>query len=76
MEFGLRQGWRGSDAFIVTGDSGVDAGRCADELQCFWCACTVVSLPEDQSRQSCCHEMTSQGSLMLFREGTIKGEHI
>ena len=32
-------------------------------------------LLEDQSRQSWHHEMTSQGSLMLFREGTIKGEH-
>ena len=31
MEFGLRKRWRGSDAFIVFGDSGVDASRCTDE---------------------------------------------
>ena len=50
MEFGLRKRWRGLDASIVTGDSGLDAGRCADELQCFLCTCTVVFLLEDQSR--------------------------
>ena len=43
--------------------------------QCFWCACTVVFPLEDQSRQLWYHEMTSQGSLVLLREGTIKGEH-
>ena len=75
MEFGLRKRWRGSDAFIVFRDSSMDASRCADEQQCFWCACTVVFLPEDQSRWSWHHEMTSQGSLVLFWEGTIKGEH-
>ena len=75
MEFGLRKRSRGLDAFIVTGDSSMDASRCADELQCFWCACTVFFLPEDQSRQLWHHEITSQGSLMLFWEGTIKGEH-
>ena len=42
MEFGLRKRWRCSDAFIVIGDSVMDAGRCAEELQCFQCACTVV----------------------------------
>ena len=50
MEFGLRKRQRGSDASIVTGDSGVDAGRCTDKLQCFLCTCTVVFLLEDQSR--------------------------
>ena len=75
MEFRLRKRWRGSDAFIVTGDSSKDAGGCADDLQCFWCACAVVFLPEDQSRQSWHLEMMSQGSLMLFWEETIKGEH-
>ena len=75
MEFGLRKRWRGSDAIIVIWDPGMDAGGCPDELQCFWCACTVVFLLEDQSRQSRHHEMMSQGSLMLFWEGTIKGEH-
>ena len=75
MEFGLRKRWRGSDASIVTRDSGVDAGRCADELQCFLCTITVVFLPEDQSRWLYHHEMTSQWSLMLFWEGTIKGEY-
>ena len=50
MKFGLRKRWRGSDASIVTRDSGIDAGRCADELQCFLCACAVVFPLEDQSR--------------------------
>ena len=50
MEFGLRKRWRGSDAFIVTRDSGVDAGRCADKLQCFQCTCAVVFPLEDQSK--------------------------
>ena len=50
-EFGLRKRQRGLDAFIVTGDSGMDASRCADELQCFQCTCTVVFPLEDQSRQ-------------------------
>ena len=49
-EFGLRKRWRGSDAFIVIRDSGMDAGGCTDELQYFWCACAVVFLPKDQSR--------------------------
>ena len=49
-ELKLRKRWRGLDAFIVIGDSGVDASRCTDELQCFQCACTVVFPPEDQSR--------------------------
>ena len=31
MEFRLSKRWRGLDAFIVFGDSGMDAGRCADE---------------------------------------------
>ena len=43
MKFGLRKRWRSSDASIVTGDSSIDASRCTDELQCFLCACTVVS---------------------------------
>ena len=75
MEFGLSKRQRGLDAFIVFGDSSVDAGKCADEWWCFQCTCTVVFLPEDQSRWSWHHEMMSQRSLMLFREGTIKGEH-
>ena len=49
-EFRLRKRQRGLDAFIVIRDSGMDAGRCTDELQCFWCACAVVFLLEDQSR--------------------------
>ena len=55
--------------------SGVDAGGCTDEHWQFWCTCTVVFLPEDQSRWSWHHYMMSWGSLMLLREGTIKGEH-
>ena len=46
------------------------------ELWHFLCTCTAVFPPEDQSRWLWCHEMTSQWSLMLFWEGTIKGEHI
>ena len=75
MEFGLRKRQRGSDASIVTGDSGMDAGRCADKLQHFLCTCTVVFPLEDQSRWSWYYAMMSQWSLMLFWEGTIKGEH-
>ena len=37
MEFGLRKRWRFSDVSIVTRDSGDDACRCTDELQCFLC---------------------------------------
>ena len=55
--------------------SGMDAGECADEWQYFQCTCAVVFPMEDQSRQLWHHEMMSQGSLMLLREGTIKGEH-
>ena len=55
--------------------SDMDASRCADEQQGFQCTCTVVFLLEDQSRQSWHHEMMSQWSLMLLREGTIKGQH-
>ena len=75
MEFGLRKRQRGSDASIVTGDSGIDASRCTDKLWHFLCACTVVFPLEDQSRWSGQHEITSQWSLMLFQEVTIKGEH-
>ena len=75
MKFGLRKRWRGSDVAIVTGDSGDDTVRCADELWHFLCACTVVFLPEDQSRWLWCHEMMSQWSLVLFWEGSIKGKH-
>ena len=75
MEFRLRKRLRGLDASIVTGDSGMDASRCADELWCYLCVCTVVFLLEDQSRWSWHHEMRSKWSLMLFWEGTIKGEH-
>ena len=60
MEFGLRKRWRGSDASIVTGDSGIDASRCTDELWHILCTCAVVFPPEDQSRQSLHHELTSQ----------------
>ena len=55
--------------------SNMDTGRCTDEWQQFWCACAVVFPLEDQSRWSWHHKMTSRGSLVLLREGTIKGEH-
>ena len=73
MGYGLRKRQGGLDAFIVFRDSGIDAGGCADEWWCIWCACTVVFLLEYQSRRSWHHKITSQGSLMLFREGNIKG---
>ena len=34
MKIGLRKRQRGLDAFIVFGDSGVDASRCTDKQQC------------------------------------------
>ena len=55
--------------------SGMYARRCADEWQQFWCACAVVFPLENQSRLLWCHFMMSWGSLLLLREGTIKGEH-
>ena len=55
--------------------SDMNTSRCADEWQHFQCACAVFFPLEDQSRQSWHHEMMSQGSLRLLREGTIKGEH-
>ena len=53
----------------------MDAGRCADKQWWFQCPCTVVFPLEDQSRWSWHYEMISWESLMLLREGTIKGEH-
>ena len=50
IEFRLRKRQRGSDAFIVIGDSSMDASRCTGKLQYFQCTCAVVFLPEDQSR--------------------------
>ena len=76
IKLGLRKQLRGSDVFIVTRDSGIDAGRCTDELWHILCTYAVVFLLEDQSRWSWHHKMMSQWSLMLFWEGTIKGEHI
>ena len=43
-KFGLRKRQRGLDMTIVTGDSGSDAGRCADKLWHFLNTCTVVFL--------------------------------
>ena len=57
MKFRLRKRQRGLDAFIVTGDSSMDAGRCADELWHFLCTCAVVFPPEDQSRWLWHHEI-------------------
>ena len=55
--------------------SSMDASGCADRQQWFWCTCTVVFPLEDQSRWSWHNFMMSWRSLMLLREGTIKGEH-
>ena len=63
MAFGLRKRWRGLDASIVIGDSGVDTGRCTDEPWHFLCACTVVFPLEDQSRWLWHHEMISHDIL-------------
>ena len=71
MKFRLRKRQRGLDIAIITRDSGIYA----DKLGHFLCTCAVVFPPEDQSRWSWHHEMMSQWSLMLFWEGTIKGEH-
>ena len=49
-KFGLRKRHRGSDVAIVNGDSGGDAGGCADESWHFLCTCAVVFPPEDKSR--------------------------
>ena len=46
-EFGLQKRQRGLDVFIVFGDSGMDASRCADEWQYFQCTCTTVFPLED-----------------------------
>ena len=71
----LKKRQRGLNAFVVFGGSGKDASRCTDKCWQFQCACTVVFPLEDQSRWLWCHFMMSLGSLMLLREGTIKGEH-
>ena len=55
--------------------SSMDARGCTDKHWQFWCTCAVVFLLEDQSRWSWHHYVTSQGSFMLLREGTIKVEH-
>ena len=75
MEIWLRKKTERFGCIYSIWGSSVDAGRCADEWQCFWCTCVVVFPLEDQSRWLWCHEMTTQGSLLLLMEGTIKGEH-
>ena len=55
--------------------SGMDAGVCTDKHWQFQCKCAVVFPPENQSRWSWHHYVMSWGSLVLLREGTIKGEH-
>ena len=67
---------KGVQSFHSIWGCSVDAGRCTDEPWQFQCTCTVVFPLEDQRRWSWCHEVMSWGSLMLSREGTIKGEHI
>ena len=47
MKFGLRKGQRGLGVAIVTGYSGGDASRCADELWCLLCTCTVFFPPKE-----------------------------
>ena len=62
-------------AFVIFGSSDMDASGFEDEPWWFQCACAVVFPPEDLSRSSWYHYMTSWGSLVLQRGGTIKGEH-
>ena len=69
-----RKRQRGSDAFMVFQFQHGCWWMCRWKMM-FWCTCAVVFLEEDQSRWSWHHEMMSQGSLVLLREGTIKGEH-
>ena len=57
---------------VIFGIFGMDAGRYADELWQFFCTCAVVFQLKYWSRQSWHHYMMSQGSLMQWREGTIK----
>ena len=59
-------------AFIIIGDSDVDAGRFADEPWQFQCTCAMVFLPEEWSRQSWCHDVMSRGSLVLQKGGNYK----
>ena len=46
---------------------------------CRWVMMLLMNMcsgfPTGRSKQMICHEMMSQRSPMLFREGTIKGEH-
>ena len=57
-------------AFIIIGDSDVNAGRCADKQWWFQCTCAMVFLPEKWSRWSWCHYVTSWGSLMREKGGS------
>ena len=75
MEIGLRKRWRGLDAFIVFR---VPAWILADvqtngnisNVHVQWFSCWKIRVDDCDI-----HEMTSQGSLVLLREGTIKGDH-
>ena len=57
-------------AFVIIGDSNVDASRCANKPWQFQCSCTMVFPPEKWSRQSWCHYVMSWGSLMLKKGGS------
>ena len=52
MEKGLEKKTMRFGAFVIIGDSDVDASRCADEPWQFQCTCTMVFLLEKWSRQS------------------------
>ena len=58
-----------SGAFIIIGNSDVDAGGCTDEPWQFQCTCAMVFPPEKWSRQSWHHYVTSWGSLVLKKGG-------
>ena len=57
-------------AFVIIGDSDVDASRCADKPWWSQCACAMVFLLEKWSRWSWHHYVTSWGSLMLTKGGS------
>ena len=57
-------------AFIIIGDSNVDAAICANEPWWFQCTCAMVFLPEKWSRQSWHHYVMSWWSLMLKKGGS------
>ena len=57
-------------AFVIIGDSDMDAGGCANKPWWFQCTCTMIFPLEKWSRQSWHHYMMSWGSLILKKGGS------